>query len=105
MTGVPVLLVEMLDSAPATREEGRVTGELRLLRIMEVGQQAEPEIRVLVAEIPDLERVQQVLDVAFAAEKARHHDERRVFLRQALRVVHARQGLRSGQQGRQPVRE
>ena len=61
MSRAPVLLIEILDSAPGLREQGPVFRELGRAGIAEIGQQPEQQVRVLVAEKPDFERVEQLL--------------------------------------------
>ncbi len=102
---VPVLLVQLLDLLPREPEERLVLRKRLLARVREVRQQAEVQMLVPIRQEPDLQRLDQILDVLRARDHRRDHDERARFRGNPRGEVHSRQQVRPGEQRGQPVHQ
>ncbi len=100
-----VLQVERLDARGGVRHQLVVARHVLGRRVAEVGQQPVVQVRIAVGEEAHLERVDQLVDAAQAADQRRHHHQRARAAGDAERVVHARQHARHDEQRGGPVDE
>ena len=67
--------IEVADPSGRELEERRVAGLGLLLRVGEVGEEREAEVRIAVREAADLESLEEGRDVRWIVEQCRHDDE------------------------------
>ena len=95
--------VQLFDSIARTPQKRLILAQRFLRRIGKVRQQAEMQVVITIAEKPDFERFEQLVDPVFGSQKRRDHDEAAERRRKPIREIHPGQRVRSRQQGREPV--
>ena len=95
--------VQVVDAVPRHAQQGVVGSTRWCLRIQEICEESEPEIRFLVAEKTHL----QFLDLAphhvFAREQHRNHNQRGVLRRYTFLEIHSGQLVRRQQRDHQRI--
>ncbi len=100
-----VFLIQFVDPRPRQLEQRLVLGQRFQRCVAKIGQQAKVQVRIAIAEKPDFERLDQMLDVAGAGQHGRHHHQSARVWRNACGEVHPGQAMRRHQQDCQPVHQ
>jgi hypothetical protein len=101
----PVLFIQPFDPLPGQPQQRLVLRNRFLARVPEIRQQAEVQVVVPICQEPDLQGLDQVLDVAGARKHRRDHHQGARFRRDSFGKVHSRQRPWRHQQGGQPVHQ
>ena len=85
-----VLGVQRGDARGGEFDQCVLLGQVFFRRIVQIGEQAEMQVRIAIGQIAHFERVGQRLHTGNTAQHGRHHHQRARFGSDAERVVHAR---------------
>ena len=101
----PVCAIELFDLLSCKPHLRFVLWQRFLVSVDEISQQPEVQVVVTVCQEPDLEGLDQILDVLSAGQHGRYNHQGVEFRRNSLGEIHARQPVRRNHQCRQPVHQ